>query len=413
MNAAEQHAAERPAVAEKGRSAVAAARLPSGLHARPDRTGRIRYRVKFHCGRRVYLFHLGAVSRAEAEAFLREMRDLAVREKLGLGPTLKPPPTLPFADVARRYVKALEALGRRDRAVETAVGHVAIVHPFIGQRPFAVIRPDEIESLRDALLETRGGRTVKNYLDTLHAIFAYGVRKRYAATNPVDGVERPSVEPPAYRDVWDLHPREDERLLAVRRVPWIPCAVALGLYLGLRETPIASLLVEDVDLLNDRNPAVRVLGTTNKGRRGRGRKTEWKPIPWRVLPLVVDQLARARHAGSPWLFPSPANPSRHVSRRMLLRGIQRAAKNAGLGEMTFHDLRHIADRRIKAAGLAELLETAQRGAREALGHDSQAASAMYSRYDADALRPVFDRLEAWIDEQIRGPSRGQEAVRPH
>lgn len=106
-----------------------------------------------------------------------------------------------FADVAGRYVTELRDLNRRDRAVETAEGHVRTIAAYLGRKPIAGNTPEDIEAMRGDLLRpsgpgerARSGRTVLNYLNTLHAIFEYAVRHRYTRWNHVKAVAKPNVE---------------------------------------------------------------------------------------------------------------------------------------------------------------------------------------------------------------------------
>lgn len=395
-------------------------RLPSGLYQRIDSQGRIRYKSDFQCrGRRFVLGH-GAIGRAEAEQRHQAFWDYVHYQAVGLPAPDPEPASYTFAEVVAQYIADLRALKRRERAIETAEAHAKVLSKYFGRRPMASITAADVKELRDSLLrpsvpgaKPRSSRTVKNYLDTAHTVFEYGIRQGYIRSNPVKAVAKPTVNPIEYKDFWDLHPREDARLLEAFVEPWGRCAAAIALYLGLRITPTISLRLEDIDLLNEAegrpNPALRILGSTNKGRRGKGRKTEWEPIPFRILPLIADQVRAARSAGSPWLFPSPKDPRVHVGRHAVLHSFQRAAARIGIEGVGFHDLRHIADRRLKAAGLAELRERAEAGARAILGHDSRAASSMYSRHDADALRPVTDRLEAWLDSKANQPKESTAA----
>lgn len=148
--------------------------LPPGLRRRVDAKGRVRYKIDIKSrwipGGRIARW-LGAVSREEAEARLREVASLILSTRLGL-PLPDPATAVPsFADIAGRHVAELRDLNRRDRAIETAEGHIPILAAHLGRKPIAAITPEEIEAVRGELLRPtraderpRSGRTVLHYL---------------------------------------------------------------------------------------------------------------------------------------------------------------------------------------------------------------------------------------------------------
>lgn len=158
--------------------------------------------------------------------------------------------------------------------------------------------------------------------------------------------------------------------------------------------------MEDVDL---QRLQILVRGSTNKGRRGRGNRTEWIPLSRRSA-FVRDQVKRAMEAGSLLLFPSPDDPAQPAHRTNLWRDFKRAAHKSGLGSPRFHDLRHVAHTRLKAAGLALIMRSVNEAARSVLGHESIEASEIYTHLSAEERRPVIDRLDSWLDERGGGPS---------
>lgn len=410
--------------------------LPPGLYPRPDSTGENRWRVQIVRKRRtpdgrrerkVWRFHLGAIPRREAEAKHREVHEIADRWKMWLGP---PTPVIvghAFGEVGWMYRDMLIAGMRRPRAIDTVESDLRILEHHAGfwGKPIATIQADgDIETFKKAMLgrvskQTKkpiAPRTVEKYLETAGAVFNYGIRKGYCRFNPVKAVDPIRSEEPEYKDVWDLHPREDSRLLTACE-DWVRCAVGVSLYMrGMRISTVLRRKIDDIDLLNEwngkSNPCMRVLGKDEKGsgRKGKARKTEWAPIPRRILALLKEQMARARAVGSEWLFPSPDGSAKPVWRSTLYRKFREAAASVGL-DMTFHDLRHLCDGRIKDAGLDDRYDRAHADARRYMKHDSKSASSRYSRRSANALRPICDRMEAFLDSQIRASKRAESRRR--
>lgn len=105
--------------------------------------------------------------------------------------------------------------------------------------------------------------------------------------------------------------------------------------------------------------------------------------------------------GSLLLFPSPGDLARPVNRTNLWRDFKRAVNKAGLGSPRFHDLRHIANTRLKASGVALIMRSVNQATRGVLGHESIEASEIYTHLTAEERRPVVQRLDEWLDEKIR------------
>jgi integrase len=140
--------------------------------------------------------------------------------------------------------------------------------PFFGDRPMDRVEPAKGEAYPHA--KRRGGlspETVQNHLNFLHGLFAFGIRRAWATTNPVALVERPRAHRSAHRRTRFLQPEELEAVL-----PAVP-ADALGdlerpLYLtaamtGLRQGELLALRWSDVDWTASR---MRVAESFTRGR---------------------------------------------------------------------------------------------------------------------------------------------------
>lgn len=381
---------------------VSRSRLPSGLYAHKDRTGRVHYHYDFQAGGKRHLGWYGPISRAEAEKLLMERRALAARAATGLEPPDPPTVDKSFHQVAEEYIRSRFIKRRRAKTIQSLQYLLGVAGRYIGPRPLAIIQPKEIEAILADLAappddrEAWEPRSLVNLLNACSTVFAYGVPRGYTSRNPCQAVSRPNVEPKPTRRFRHLHPREDARLLGAFLRPMYRNATAIGLYLGARETPVISVRVEDVNL-DDR--AICVAGIFNKGRPRAGRDDLWLPIPRHLAPFLTDQYRRAREAGSPWLFPSPKDAQKHIFLSTLYKAFKRACLRAGFGpDPRFHDLRSVAETRLVASGAKALYERAKSDARLVAGHDSEQAAALYILPTVEYLRPVVDRYDDWLDE---------------
>ena len=132
-----------------------------------------------------------------------------------------------------------------------------------------------------------------------------------------------------------LEPDEVVRLLACAkgRAPAFYAAAVLMVNHGLRVGEVVALELAGV---SDHGRSLRV--RTLKQRRPVTHTLELRPA---VARVVLSQVARARRARSPWLFPSPTDAQSPVSTRALQWQFRSNARRAGLRPgLTCHSLRH-------------------------------------------------------------------------
>lgn len=109
-----------------------------------------------------------------------------------------------------------------------------------------------------------------------------------------------------------LTERENEALRSVLGRAWLPYEI--GLETGLRVGDIVKIRLDDI---------------TPEGLRYTAQKTGKEGI----APLsdgLRQQIAAAAQKGAEWLFPSPVDPSRHITRQALWKRLKRAAERAGV-----------------------------------------------------------------------------------
>lgn len=257
------------------------------------------------------------------------------------------------------YRRHLARQGRKRTtivAVESCM-RVWVIPFFDGGRPtpMANVSWRQIEDLI-VKMEDKGltAKSIHNYIGTVSALYRYGMnpRRRWSATNPVDGAELPAVRKSTEIRFLTL---EEVRAL-VRHVPDGPYGpLDRVLYLvaamtGLREGELVALRWMDCDWVA-RKVRVRanyVLGEFD---------TPKSELGSRGVPMALE-VAQALAAWQPrdasdkdLVFADPITGG-PMSNAAILRRYRKALKAAGLAkEHVFHDLRHTFGTRSAAAGV--------------------------------------------------------------
>jgi integrase len=340
------------------------------------------------------------LTRAQAE---RELRRRMAEERAPTAPGER----LTMGEVGRRYLKHLEARGRK-RATVVGVEMALRVHlvPFFADQRLDKILSADVEDLI-VLMQRRSlsAKSIRTYVGTLSAIFNYAAapQRRWAAHNPVNGVELPPRQD--CEDIRFLDP--DEVLLLADAVPEGPYRlIDRALYTtaamtGLRQGELIALRWRDVDW-----PAARirvrqsyVLGQfgTPKSRRS----TRSVPMADRVAG-ELDRLYRA--AGDPgdddlvFAGPFSAGP---LSKPAILRRFRKALTAANLDTMRrFHDLRHTFGTAVAAAGVP------MRTLQEWMGHKDIATTQIYADYSPSAREAGYIQSAFGTIGEARAPVAG-------
>lgn len=209
----------------------------------------------------------------------------------------------------------------------------------------------DVAGLLDALRRKGcSAKTTAGALATLHSIVRYARRHGWIAVDPVDQLE-PDERPRLPRRRQRTLGREEIEQLLAACAPRDRLMVATALYTGMRISELLGLTWGDVDFGQG---LVHVRAQLSRAHRNApARRVPTKtPASIREVPLVF-QLAELladhqRHtpfsAHSDWVFVT-ANGTPHSHRNVTRRGLQRAARIAGIDAaggpaLRYHDLRH-------------------------------------------------------------------------
>lgn len=315
------------------------------------------------------------LTRVQAERELRRRMDRDVVVPTAERRTL--------AQAGDEYLDHLETVMERKRTtIEDYRGYLRVhLEPFFGDRPIDRIDPERVASyLRLKIEQDYASKTIQNQLNFLHGIFAFAVRRRWVATNPVAMVDRPRKNRSARRRIRFLQPGELDRLIDA--VPDDKLGILESpLYLtaaltGLRQGELLALRWRDIDWVASR---IRVAESLSRRELGSPKSHEGRSVP------MADRLARALEhhfqrsaygADDDLVFCHPET-GYFLDDSKLRKRFKAAIERAEIREITFHELRHTFGTQMAAAG-APL-----RAIQEWMGHADAKTTEIYRHYAPD------------------------------
>jgi len=291
----------------------------------------------------------------------------------------------------------------RPATVDMARQAFAHVTRVLGDRPLGSIRAGDVQAFVTGL--NLAASTVRLVHQHLAALLDAAVTDGLIARNPARGIKLPArmpspVVPPTSEQV---------QTLLGAATPWFRPAVILGAGLGLRRAEASGLTVDRV-LWLERAVRIDRQWLTQRGETGwhspkTASSVRTVPAGDAVLAELGTHVGR-RHDG--FVLHHDAEP---VSRDAFRYQWLKATRDAGLGGVRFHDLRHHFASLLISAGCSVKAVSA------ALGHSSAATTLnLYSHLwpgDEDRIRSAVD--QGWAqptEDQLRtsGPVSGPE---PH
>jgi integrase len=287
-----------------------------GITQRKDRTG---WWVKLYVNGRRQSFKCDTKSQAAA---LYGRLKAEQRE----GKYFTKPKALPFQEIAREYMQAVDA--RRRRTGDDS----ARMHRWItafGDQDALTISPRQIERVMMHLqAEGKQPATLVRHLAVLKATFNRAKRLGVMKENPATLVKPPKVNNMLVRY---LTAEQESTLLEQLPLQYRP-VVQIAINTGLRQGELLQLTWRDIDW----NAGVLTVQETKAGDKRR--------VP--MNSTVLGVLTRLREECA-------IQPTDHVfpyGARYLRRAFERAITAAGLAPFRFHDLRHTFASRLAMQG---------------------------------------------------------------
>jgi integrase len=298
------------------------------------------------------------------------------------------------AEAGEALIAARRSAGRKRSTIE---GYESIlgqhVVSFFGSRAVDRIRRPDVEAFA-ASLERKGlaANSRINTLNLLGATFELAVRRGWAVTNPIRGVDRPrggAADP----DIRYLTMEEVEAVL--RAVPDDELGRVEGvLYVaavmtGMRRGELLGLRWGDIDWGAKR---IRVRRNYVRGEFGppkSRRSSRSVPLTDRLageLQRLYDSAPFQSDEDLVFAHPHSRKPGTPLDGSKVLKRFKAALRRAGVRSLRFHDLRHTFGTRMAAAGVP------MRTLQEWMGHRDFATTLVYADYTPSG------REAEWVEE---------------
>jgi site-specific recombinase XerD len=249
------------------------------------------------------------------------------------------------------------------------------IENYFGSYLLAEVTPEMISDYRrKRYAEKKTVATVNRELAFLRNAYNVAIRHyKWCFVNPVSSVKFDRER--NVRDRW-LTAEEEKNLFSHLHGRLIEI-VRLVLNTGLRQDEVLSLTRSNVDLFR-RTITVK----------GKGDKIRTIPLNAVALDILRTRM-KTRHIHSELVFPSATGTK--IMRQRLVRAFTKAAKDAGLQNLHFHDLRHTFATRLAQAGI-DLYRIAK-----LLGHNDVSTTQRYAHHCPESLRSGVDILNEYYN----------------
>jgi integrase len=255
------------------------------------------------------------------------------------------------------------------------------VLPRLGRRKLASI---DVEDVADLLADLRrkglAPWTQRSVLTVLGRVLGTAARRGAIAANPVAQLER-NERPKVTRAEFPSLDRESVGKLISATPDRYKALVAVSVLLGLRQGEALGLRWEDVDTaagaLSVRHQFTRGVGLVEPKTNAARREV---PMPPSLARMLAEHRLASRYSrDADFVFASSAGTPLEV-RNIARRGLDVATSRAGLPQLRWHDLRHVAASMMITDGASPSYVA------RILGHSSPAVT-------LSTYAHVFDRLE--------------------
>jgi integrase len=288
---------------------------------------------------------------ATARLAARWLSEVQVDHERGLFVDRSEAERLTLGDIIERYQDEMLGEDSEKRGAEKERGHLKIVleDPVCNIR-IATLSSADLAKFRDRMKALEyAPATIVRRLNLLQTVIEHARRewRVHLPANPAQMVKRPAGADRKRNRVFAPVPErntgsatveglpetsEEERLLAACDADsnrWLGPIVRFAIYTAMRQGEIVGLRWPDIDL-KKRIAIVRgAAGTVTKN-------GEVREVP--LLPAAIEILKQCQRLDDGRIFP--------IDQNVLKMRYRRAVARAGIVDITFHDLRHIATSRL-------------------------------------------------------------------
>lgn len=300
------------------------------------------------CGVRKHLLCNGAKTKQQAKVIeARLMSEL--KEQLD-GKAPKIDKNITFKHLSQLYLSYSEI---NNRSHNNATYYVNIIKGYFGENTEAhKIKPYHVEAFRDWLKTERKlkNSSINRYIEILSKMFNLGIDNEVLAINPVSKVKMLLEDNHKIRFL-----TKEEEIQLYKELPdYLIPIVTTALQTGMRRGEILSLEWSQVDF---ELGYIEVLKTKS----GKARSI---PISDKLRKTLM-KLDRT----SKYVFVNPKTGLPYVD---IKKGYNKAVKDAGIKNLTFHDLRHTVATRMVEKGIDLLV------VKDILGHSNIETTMRYA-----------------------------------
>jgi site-specific recombinase XerD len=281
----------------------------------------------------------------------------------------------------RATTKASTTL-ERDRSLREHITN------YFGSYLLAEVTPEMVSDYRrKRYAEKKTVATVNRELAFLRNAYNIAIRHyKWCFVNPVSSVKFDREK--NIRDRW-LTSEEEKNLFSHLKGRLVDI-VNLVLNTGLRQDEVLSLIRSNVDLFRK---TITI--------RGKGDKVRTIPLNAVAIEILKARM-KTQHIHSELVFPSATGTK--IMRQRLVRAFSKAAKDSGLQDFHFHDLRHTFATRLAQAGV-DLYKIAK-----LLGHNDVSTTQRYAHHCPESLRSSVDILTEYYNFTTVESNAGGEPV---